>query len=305
MLLVRHLECPLEGFVHASHRFFVSLTFLHGSMVPIRHLKITSPGRTIYIGRCIYCGSAEGDLTLEHATPSGLGGRLYLEDASCPVCQKLIHPAETSIMRGHLIDFREAAGFPRSKKNKPREKIPLKVGKKIVDLEPGEFPRLLYLRVSEQPGVLAGRPLDQAPRHKIILTAPKEDIDPHPPSEVHTKFDHMSFSRMIAKIGWAYGVSEYGLDWLERQEHLIRPLILGQDPNPYHLIGNAGWRVPGIENALHRNEMQVHQLPTGNFLVASIGLFASTGAPPYLAVLARLSPQGLKEALAHRKKELR
>lgn len=74
------------------------------------------------VGRCIYCGTKEGDLTDEHIVPFALGGNMILPKASCIPCQRIINQEiETptlNVLSGSYGPLRLGLNLPtRNKKN--------------------------------------------------------------------------------------------------------------------------------------------------------------------------------------------
>src|SRR5579872_2409342 len=79
----------------------------------------TKQSRTI--GRCIYCGTVEDELTEEHITPHGLGGRLTLLRASCQPCSRVTGRFERAVLRTMWFAARAAMNTP-TYRPKEREK---------------------------------------------------------------------------------------------------------------------------------------------------------------------------------------
>lgn len=127
--------------------------------------------------KCIYCG-AGGRLTREHIYPAGLGGGLILPDASCEICQRIIHGVETTCMRKTLLPYRQAIGLVREKKDLPAT-VPLTLdlelsGPKKVALD--DHPKVVVLPgLRDLPGILTGTPPASIVQfeYKIFCEAPE------------------------------------------------------------------------------------------------------------------------------------
>src|SRR3989338_8230968 len=62
------------------------------------------------INHCIYCGKND-QLSDEHATPHGLGGKWILRKASCEECRKITSRFEARILKGVLYKYRSYKKF--------------------------------------------------------------------------------------------------------------------------------------------------------------------------------------------------
>ncbi|HEY6252464.1 MAG TPA: hypothetical protein VI685_21115, partial [Candidatus Angelobacter sp.] len=72
--------------------------------------RIIETTESTWVGRCIYCGTAEGKLSEEHITPYGLSGRLTLLDASCECCAQKTSGLENTVLRKMFFAARAALG---------------------------------------------------------------------------------------------------------------------------------------------------------------------------------------------------
>src|SRR2546426_5003341 len=70
--------------------------------------RVIDTRQSTEIGKCIYCGTSEGDLTDEHVTPLGLSGRLVLLNGSCKSCAKITSALETTLLRHQWFAARAA-----------------------------------------------------------------------------------------------------------------------------------------------------------------------------------------------------
>jgi hypothetical protein len=77
-------------------------------------------GRLDYapVGRCIYCGTAEGELSDEHIIPYAIGGTAILADASCFACAKVTSHIENECLNKMLKAARTQLGM-RSRRKAP------------------------------------------------------------------------------------------------------------------------------------------------------------------------------------------
>ena len=119
------------------------------------------PERVGPIGVRIYHRSGgEGDLTMEHVMPRGLGGGLILLAASCARCSKITMGIEQRVLRFGQMRVARAALNLSGKEERPTT-APLLVvqdGKeRLVDVALEDHPRHLGLPVFPAPGYLEER----------------------------------------------------------------------------------------------------------------------------------------------------
>ena len=98
-------------------------------------------------------------------------------------------------------------------------------------------------------------------------------------------FDVDSLARMLAKIGHALCIAEFGVDSFE---HWLPPYILGTDPHLSYLVGGLPpWlRMPyESQSVVFQISPNIHHMPNGDWLVfALIELFAPYGSRPVMVI---------------------
>jgi 5-methylcytosine-specific restriction endonuclease McrA len=123
--------------------------------------------------RCIYCGSTEPPLTLEHIIPYALEGDLEFPQASCERCRIATSRAEQICLRAMLLGPRTQLGVrTRNPRNRPAT---LRIGEfdrsedgsapadmqaanfRWNDLPLAEHPTAVILPCMPEPGIFSGR----------------------------------------------------------------------------------------------------------------------------------------------------
>jgi len=245
------------------------------------------------IEECIYCGKCETELSKEHIIPYALGGKDILLKASCEDCQKITSKFELTVLRKELFQIRAKLGLPSRKSTYPKE-LPLIVelgGKvKTFYLPTTKYPTLGGFLEYPLPGVLGGT----APERGINVTGfalqqiggpDIEDLKELVGSGTLTgRFvSHgNAFERMLAKIAFGYGVSEYGLGVVRNSP--LRSIILGKSEDIGHWIGMSDPN-PINKRTFHRVILEGRD----GWILAKIRLFARM--PEYLVVILEGDPQ--------------
>jgi len=101
-----------------------------------------------------------------------------------------------------------------------------------------------------------------------------------------TNYDVLSFMRMIAKIGYSFSVGELGVD---NFEHIVLPVIMGEDLRASHLVGGdlvipPPYEVPYGESV---NRISWKVIKSTKLVIVDIRLLASLGTPQYRVVVGR------------------
>ncbi len=241
------------------------------------------------VGECIYCGETEGKLTDEHIIAYALGGNRILPKASCNVCQTATSKAERAVLHDMLIQVRTQLGLPSRKKSLPA-KMPLIVQygdeEKVFELEKAKHPTMAAFLLTPLPGALGG----EAPPQGITVIETqlyqvggpplKEILDSLGTNKVtySQSFKGNEFEKMLAKIAFAYAVAELGIDSLRSSP--LRKTIRGEIDDSGKWIGSGQWH-PAANPNLH----QLTLITAGEWIVASVRLFANIRTPEYLVVL--------------------
>lgn len=258
-----------------------------------RRFNVLSPGQSLPpVGQCIYCGSDDPDLTTEHVIPFGLGGRLKLPKSSCEKCRVDTHGFETDVLRGMLRDFREASGYPSRHRKDRRTHIQRfrrsSDGLVADEIPASEYPRILMLIALPKPGVLVGRDPTLPVRYRRMVALHPEDKAAVAGMQVTRKLQNRAFCRMIAKIGHAYAMCcSGGPRGLAGYDLLLSELIREGTGSPQHLVGTDEEMHRPVRGLLHELGLQLETHESGQFLVARVRLFASYGAPCYMAVVGK------------------
>ncbi len=261
------------------------------------------------IGRCIYCGAADGPLTDEHIIPDAIGGRLILEGASCNACA-----AETHAFEGHACDtcrpIRRQLGFPsktkgrRARERAATEKFILDLDGRRVKVPVGEFPGLFVHLAYPLPGILLGAAIEDR-----LLTGGIHAIELMPGfgerlNDVREKYrankvsivgvdksnrtDKEDTGRMLAKIAHAYAVAELGPDAFTPA---LVNIILGRRPfNLPHYVGSQAQTTDEASD-LHEIGIDTTGLDGGRYVVVRVRLFASFKGPAHYVVVGDSTPQ--------------
>jgi hypothetical protein len=140
-----------------------------------------------FIGRCIYCPSAE-ELTDEHVIPRALNGNLILRAASCKRCATITSAFELKVLRDTLGPARAMMKLrTRRKKDRPKT-LPMRMeseGKETIEQVPVEdyvgvlpiLERELPQYLGHVPHALGRRPDYVGLSAKMILRRDGEHLD--------------------------------------------------------------------------------------------------------------------------------
>lgn len=189
-------------------------------------------------GRCIYCGRHDVPLDDEHILPYSLGGVHVLEKSSCRGCSTVTSQFERSVSRGLWGDARIAYGAS-SYRKKGRPTIitlpPVEPGQQALSVPYTEYPAAMIWYWMPNAGIVQGLPEDHDLSSKWILKATHDDVKSKAflekyPGRLVTRFrhDHISFARMILKIGYCQALTIFDL---EEFESICVPRIMGTTGN--------------------------------------------------------------------------
>lgn len=272
------------------------------------------------IGKCIYCGTAEGRLTEEHIVPLALDGHLSLEKASCEPCAAITSKFELSYCRATLGVVRAALKFPsRNKKKQPKSR-PVKITSDEVEREEEilieEAPVFLPTVEFGLPGYLRqrGGTTERELHDKIITFNMVPLISPKRQQEFSEKyraesysideqFNPNDFARMLAKIAYCSVVARHGPDCFE--EAFVLPAILGKGEEASHWVGCDGRTLLKADTPKNLHVVQPqHVVGLGGVIIlVRLRLFVRSPAPEYVVVVGRLTKEsqeqidGLPEAI--------
>lgn len=248
-----------------------------------------------YIGKCIYCGSAD-NLTDEHIVPRGLGGPWQLLSASCNECTKITSGFERDVVREFFILVRTKLGLPTyHPKNRPETftfTVTLGGKEEVVNFPVSDCPTLFMMPLFEKPGCIdrnaQGKSISVAgmslhgKENELREFKTKHNVE----SLSVTGYLRTSFARVLAKIAYGMVVFQYGLDMIE--EAYVLPCILGRKYDVGQWVGcEDPHKSPALlprEQFFHRIDILTKKSEVG----ARIRLFANYQTPEYLVIVGRL-----------------
>lgn len=248
------------------------------------------------VGRCIYCGTQEGDLTDEHVIAEALNGTIILRKASCHDCQTCTTRAETHCFHTMFKALRTRGKFASKSGPLPealevvvtdatgaREKIVVPVeehpsGTLIIGHPPprllkAEFPAWAY----EGYRVWAFGNSDHM-RRLAQAQAEGKKIG-------FASFHPLHFARMLAKTAHAFAVYRRGYGSFEplvtdliREKTAEYAEFVGVNPTSREPPGAGGFRMKLVE----------HTIGDSVYLVANVQLFPRLSTPVFHVVVGKL-----------------
>jgi len=253
------------------------------------------------VGKCIYCGTSDKQLTDEHTIAFGLNGAFVLPKASCDDCAKITGRTEGQVLRGFALDARTALGFQtRRPKNVPKT---FRLGvirggqEEIIDVPIGDHAVVLPLPLYPEPAYFQEQKGDHSYGGGIglsgIVTVWVSDRE-----QVRKKFnadeifieqivDHISFAKMLAKIGFCQAVAQFGRDAME--EGYVLPAILGARDDIGKWVGSSGHVLspaPGVGHQIYAEKLhRPGPMREETLIVAYIRLFSRVASPMYLVIV--------------------
>jgi hypothetical protein len=259
------------------------------------------------VGRCIYCGAVdlEANLTREHIIPYSLGGRTVLPKANCATCAKITREFEQTCARTIFGPFRIQENFPTRHAHERPAALPIRIivgdreEERLIPVDSYPGAPVMAMELSE-PGIITGaepssvyqtiKPMVFAPEFSSIegrLKSIREQEGPGKGIALHGQFNMPSFGRLLAKIGHAYAVAEYGLDSFEP---LLLDLILGRDDKIAYLVGGSRDPLPDPPvvkggQFRHHQQLGIYTMAARHFLCARLQLFSVIGLPVYWVVV--------------------
>jgi HNH endonuclease len=253
------------------------------------------------VGKCIYCGAAEGRLTAEHIIPESLGGMLVLPAASCDACA-----IETGAFEGRCAGQifrgpRRILGLPQKNRGRKRRAKPdtfdIKADGRSLEVEAHELPGMLVTFTFDPPGILANAEprevfsgricFQQLPGFGERLSNMRARHNFKDQIALPVRGDAADHGRLLAKIAHAYAVAELGIGGFRP---FLNDIILNKPPlHIGHYVGGLFGDAPQGED--------LHEILLGDefwgdkHVVVEIQLFADRAMPKYLVVAGELSPR--------------
>ena len=253
------------------------------------------------VGRCIYCGTKDGEMTDEHVIPFGLGGNVVLPKSSCKACAKETARMEQTIQRMLLGPFRVRLGLPtRRPKERPQhlEIQILKDGKAIKkNVSPADFPLIYHTAQLPSPRILSGLPPTNKLDYEMVGifnddAATKKFMDKPGDAISVGVFEPFVFYRFLAKIAHSFAIGRLGMAHFK--SFFLPDIVLWKADIPtntlFQLIG-GGADLPDPAPTdptvrwLHSLRTRGEHPPTFRYVVATIQLFSFLNAPTYDVVV--------------------
>src|SRR5262245_6631795 len=257
--------------------------------------QIVPPPRRKYpsVGRCIYCGTKDGPLTLEHIVPEGLGGRHEFIGASCGACAAITRDFEETCLRRMFGNARVRLDYPSKRKKQRPARLTVRTrvaGRtELLSLAVADVPDAIVLVPFDEARILRG---DHTDRREFIAGVPwvyGVGIDPARHTALGIKglttpIHLHNLSRMRAKIAHGYAIAELGYGTFKE---LLPDLILGRTPNSPYLVGGSLVPDPPRTALYELSHRWERSQDDQDYLVISIRLFAHLGAPTFSVVAGR------------------
>lgn len=246
------------------------------------------------VGECIYCGSRGDQLSDEHIVPFGLSGPWVLERASCPDCARITSAFEQSVLRDTLMVARATMGLPTRRPNQRPTNLALLVTRagRTTELRvsTSELTGTAIMPILETPAYLDGRPYNRGVTVKGILEfhvggpSLKDMAKGVGAEAIQTTaiFHGNDFERMLAKIGYGFAISAYGVGGFE-EVYVLRS-ILGKTDDVGMWVGCPTDYVAAVSSNLHEAKVGT----SGSDVHVRVRLFASCRGPWYQIVVGRL-----------------
>ena len=265
--------------------------------------KIMNENCAVPVNKCIYCGTTEKTLTDEHIIAYGLSGNLILPKASCLDCNKITGLIEERVLRGFTQQARTALGLRTRRRNNAPKTFPLGIIKdgreKIIDVAVSEHCVVLPLPLFEPPAFMENNIPKPSRNYKegigltglvTVWLSDREQIRKRYNADeifVEHKLDHLSFARMLAKIGYCQAIAQFGLDAI--QEAYVLPAILGERNDIGRWVGSTDTVLTpeiGVGHQIHAEKWErVNHGNSQELIIAYIHLFSHLHSPLYTVIV--------------------
>ena len=244
-------------------------------------MRVIETKESVAIGRCVYCGTAEGKLTEEHVTPFGLGGKLTLLNASCKRCRDITSRFEGAVLHNMFFAARAAMASPtrRPEERERRQRIRIERKGKIEKVEAlwQDQWKIVELPIFPVPAHIDGQPysagIEMISKDTFELLERGEDVARRYGAERMVPRDYRpeDFARFIAKMGYGYAVAAYGLDLfvacVGRPSSYVLPALLGERDDIGRWVGCSDRRELPIRQcnvSVAYGVIRSHPVGTGN-----------------------------------------
>lgn len=274
------------------------------------------------LGRCIYCGDADCELTDEHISPYAIGGDgLIFRKASCIPCASLINKEFEQYVLGSLWGpFRRRIDAPsRSRGKRKSETRTLTFGLLDDELKESADPVKMEVPIEKvplhlplwslpPPGIVTG----EAPSteikgrawtrfrgpegDKLLAEVKAQTSHPGPVVLRVSSVDPTKLLRFLAKTAHAYAVAELGYDGFN---HFTPEIILGRSSHYCHYVGCTGVVSHPMQDS------KVIDLAYGAYpgaerslVVIRVQVFGIYGTPEYLVAVGEraATPEEMEDA---------
>jgi hypothetical protein len=255
------------------------------------------------IGKCIYCGATDVDLTDEHVVPLSLSGDILLEQASCEACAKITGGIESRVTGIDMKLARTYLGFKtRRTKDKPKSarlEIETSAGQTVFEDVPLEiYPHRLVLPWFYPPAYMEDRNYEGGIELKGYVEV-RLDWKTEPLVEKYDAVKFVAielrypeyFARMFAKIAYGTVITNFGLDSIE--EAYVLPAILGQSNDVGKWVGSSE-RGKNKVKPEQMSEHSIHGLATSVIdgeIIVWIKMFPIHDLPEYVVVVGRATEE--------------
>lgn len=252
--------------------------------------RVIDTRQSTEIGKCIYCGTTEGELTEEHVTPFGLSGLLVLTRASCERCRDITSALETTLLRHQWFAAR-AALRTRTRHKKERQKPqPMLIEKdgeiKTIRAVWQDQWKIIQLPIFPIPAHIDGRSytsgIESTSMDQIELLEKGEEIAKrHGADKILLRnYPVEVFARFIAKIAYGYAVERYTLNAFE--EVYIVPAILGEADDIGRWVGCSNRREFPVRGC---NVSVGFKMISRDELIVKIKMFPQFDGAEYVVVI--------------------
>jgi len=237
-------------------------------------------------------------LTDEHIVATAIAGVWMLPKASCKRCQKMTTKLEGHCFAGTLKPFRTQIGMYGRKKRIPKSfGLPVMYpnGRAHIDEFPvSKFPATLIIpHFKSLPKILDGVPPNATDKIDAwgLMTWPDSGYPQYPAgtniSIIPAGFHGGKWCRMLAKIAHSHAVAMRGFNGFRPY---LQKMIRGMDNSYGHYLGGT-LEIRPKDDFLHMltiKEWKSDKVPDKTFLVVTVRIFASFGAPECIAVVGEI-----------------
>lgn len=171
------------------------------------------------VGSCIYCGSTK-NLETEHIIPFGLSGAAILPESTCRKCARITGSFEQNVLRGPFLPIRVFRDLKsRTKYRDAPKTLPITIVRngqeEILELRIDEYPIHFHFPVFPPPALLTKAKFSSGISvmgvYSVLFGPRPDEVGKSLGAtqiKLVTNYEPVEFSRMIAKIGYAYACAE-------------------------------------------------------------------------------------------------